>query len=380
MEITKRIKEVTVFTDGDSRLMSTWSNVPFFFTEALRSMGIIVNRVNITHSVQLEKVYGAIIFRTISQFNKRTSYTYRRSHIHFWATRNKIAKAIKQHHNSDAFIFISFCFSAVGLTNKPIIQFHDWTYEYEFNYFHNRDPDFLERQSIKREDSQIKGADLVFVLFPGVADYMQRRYMDNKVYYLGNVINSLYKGSEDDINNKDKSNSLLFVGSIKYIDGAKALVASFESLKKDNPLLTLDIVGITQNELEHLPTGVFCHGYLDKGDDSQRNLYYDICKRAKIFINTTPKWGSFSASIEAMYFYTPVIVSPYSEFVQTFGQDIDFGQYCEHNEVEFINEAILSIMNSDRYRNLCLNAHNAVKDFTWDAYMKKLVQKIEELP
>jgi hypothetical protein len=29
------------------------------------------------------------------------------------------------------------------------------------------------------------------------------------------------------------------------------------------------------------------------------------------------------------------------------------------------------------YQTLCVNAHEAVKEFTWDAYMDKIVQKIE---
>jgi hypothetical protein len=45
-----KIKEITVFTIGDSKKMSTWSNVPFFFTETLISKGVKVNRVDIGQS------------------------------------------------------------------------------------------------------------------------------------------------------------------------------------------------------------------------------------------------------------------------------------------------------------------------------------------
>jgi hypothetical protein len=61
-----------------------------------------------------------------------------------------------------------------------------------------------------------------------------------------------------------------------------------------------------------VPRNFFC--YLDKGSDAHRALYYPLFKEARMFINTTPKWSSFSASVEAMYFYTPVVITLYKEF------------------------------------------------------------------
>ena len=144
-------------------------------------------------------------------------------------------------------------------------------------------------------------------------------------------------------------------------------------------MLTLDIIGIEANNFSDLPGGITCHGYLDKGDSKERELYYRIFRNARIFINTTPKWSAFSASIEAMYFYTPVIVTPYNEFLKTFGQDIDFGYYCEENDASLIKNKISSILQNKSYKQLCLNANTAVRDFTWDAYVDKMVEKIEEI-
>ncbi|RYE12952.1 MAG: glycosyltransferase family 1 protein, partial [Sphingobacteriaceae bacterium] len=198
-------------------------------------------------------------------------------------------------------------------------------------------------------------------------------------FYLGNVINSLYQVSTDDIAVKSNSTSLLFVGSKKYMAGASSLIAAFEALKPLYPALTLDIIGIKKSDFTNLPEGVNCHGYLDKGNSEERELYYNIFRKARVFINTTPKWGAFSASIEAMYFHTPVIVTPYSEFLKTFGPDIDFGYYCEENDEALIKDKITSIMQNESYKQLCINANNAVQHFTWDAYVDKMVEKIEGL-
>ncbi|MHA5135034.1 hypothetical protein [Oenococcus oeni] len=41
------IKEITVFSYGDSNLLKTWSNVPYFFTKTFADDGVSVNRVNV---------------------------------------------------------------------------------------------------------------------------------------------------------------------------------------------------------------------------------------------------------------------------------------------------------------------------------------------
>src|SRR5262249_22085434 len=103
----------------------------------------------------------------------------------------------------------------------------------------------------------------------------------------------------------------------------------------------------------------------------------EYMKDAKIFVNTTPKWGAFSATLEAMYFYTPVIVTPYKEFVETFGMKIGFGWYCKNNSLDLCAK-IKKILNCPSYDRLCINAHELVKDFTWSAYIDKMLKKIKE--
>jgi glycosyltransferase involved in cell wall biosynthesis len=371
----KKVKEVTVFTVGDSGKISTWSNVPFFFTETLISKGIKVNRVDISPAQCLCRPFHFMV----KIFSRSTSFRYSHSWMNFFLTRAKIKKAVKKFVNSDADIFLTFSFSSAGFTKKPVVQFCDWTYAHYILYFLKREPDFLEKKAIMRENKQILGSDLVFSLFPSVTEDMKTHYGKDRVFYLGNVINSLYDVSVDDIHIKETYHNLLFVGNVKYKEGAKALIAAFRLLKSQYPLLKLHIVGLEENELEQLPEDVFCYGYLDKGIDDDRILYYKLFREATVFVNTTPKWGAFSASTEAMYFYTPVVVTPYEEFLKTFGDTIHFGAYCEENSPALIQRKIAEILNSPSYRELCAQAHEAVKTFTWDAYMDKLIAKIETL-
>jgi len=376
----QKIKEVTVFTNGDSGKLTTWSNVPYFFTETLMAKGIKVNRVDINPDPRLEKLWGKTMGRYVNRLTKLTSYNYFRSLVHYKNVKKRIAKAIADFPDSDANIFMTFSFSSAGMTKKPTVLFCDWTYDHHFKYHVGSKPGYLERLCLNRENSEIEAADLVLPLFPGIADYMKDFYKNKNIFYLGNVINSKYDVSETEaIKAKENSFDLLFVGSPRYMEGALTLIKAFENLKKEYPLLKLHIIGIEKTEFKSLPIGVFSYGYLDKANDTSREIYYDLFKKAKMFINTTPKWGAFSAAIEAMYFYIPIIVTPYDEFVKTFGRNIQFGSYCEENLPALIESSIKNVLNNPDYNSLCINSHNSVKDYTWSSYIDKVIKQIEGL-
>ncbi len=131
-------------------------------------------------------------------------------------------------------------------------------------------------------------------------------------------------------------------------------------------------------DLGPLPDRVVCHGYLDKGSQRGAQTYYSLLRSARVFNNTTPRWAAFSASIEAVYFFVPVIVTPYLEFVKTFGREIDFGVYCEEPSVELLCTRIRGLLEHGSYPALCWAAHEAIKGFTWDAYIQKLLGAMRE--
>ena len=374
----KEIKEVSVFTNGDSRKISTWSNIPFFFTETLISKGIKVNRIDISPSPFFEKIYRRIFLRILKIIYINTTYTFFRSYVNYLHQKCRIRKTVKKYKNADVNIFLTFSFSSAGLTKKPTVLFSDWTYDHYFNNFLNRMPDIFEKSSIKREDRQIESSNLIFPLFPNVVDYMKKRYKNKNIFYIGNVINSLVDATEAQIlAKKSNSHDLLFIGSRQYILGAKYLIKAFDVLKYEYPNLSLHIIGMRENDFDYLPDRVNCYGYLDKGKDSEKELYYSLLQKAKVFVNTTPGWGAFSASIEAMYFYVPVIVTPYNGFLKTFGENINFGYYC-NNSIELLCLNIKKIFNNDSYETLCINSHKAIRDFTWNSYIDKMLNIMKE--
>ncbi len=374
-----KIQEVTIYTNEESSQISSWSNVPFFFTETLLSKGIRVNRVHLTQSPLLSSFFNGTLRRLLKVINRSNTYNYFRSYLHFITTRSKIKRSQRKYQQSDFNIFLTFSFSSSGLGKKPAIQLCDWTYEYYIRQLENRVPDPLEMQAVKRENRQIEGSDLIFALFPTVASYMRERYPNKKIYYLGNAVNTLYADPDPTLpRQKEKKPNLLFIGSKKYLDGARILIDASRILKRDYANLRLDIIGMERDDFPGLPEEVVCHGYLDKGNEKQRDLYYSLLQNAKVFVNTTPRWSAFSATIEAMYFYTPVIITPYKEFTDTFGSEIDFGFFCESNSPEVLVPLIRNVLDHPAYLQLGKKAHESVKDFTWGNYVNRFLEIVKE--
>lgn len=373
-----KLREVTVYANGDSSKLSTWSNIPYFFTETLIGKGIKVNRVDLSPA-PIPDFIARIIRRLFRILYKDAVPSYFRSYPHYLESRCRIRRAIKTHPDSQAEFFLTFSFSAAGLTRRPVIQFCDWTYSYYLKHFERRAASIFEAGCVRREDRQIESSDLIIPLFPVSAKSMQHRYHNGEIHYLGNVINTFYDAPQARIvEEKLRAKHVVFIGTKKYIDGARSLIDAFSLLKPRHPDFILDIVGMEARDFGELPEGVQCYGYLDKGVERDRKLYYSLLEQARIFVNTTPKWGAFSATLEAMYFYTPVVVAPYAEFVETFGEDISFGGYCEKDSPETLCARIEAILDHPSYPDMCMHAHEAVKDFTWDRFIEQLLDLLND--
>lgn len=79
-----------------------------------------------------------------------------------------------------------------------------------------------------------------------------------------------------------------------------------------------------------------------------------------------------------MYFYNPIITVPNDNFVEMFGEKISFGRYVEKNVAELIAQAIREIDTDEAvYDKMCYDAHEAVDGFTWEEYVKKMLQCIK---
>jgi len=379
----KKIRELTVFTIGDSRLLRTWSNVPYFMTKVFLEKGIHINRVNLRISNLRRRLFKYCFYLLWHKINKNSTFDYRRSYLHFSHIKKQIKRAVKEYPDADANIFLTFSFSSYKVSNLPSILICDWPYDHYVRHFKEKSPDFFEKMSIKRDYQQIAGSDLVVVLFKSILPSMLTKFEERKIKYLDQyVINSLHKIDENvELTGKKETRNILFVGGKNhlYIEGARNLVSAFGKIKKEYPSARLHIVGLDETDFDLVPDGVACYGYLDKGTSSGNQLYYSLLRATNIYVNTNTKWSGLSTTVEVMYFHIPVIVYPYDEFISLFGREINFGYYCYENTAERIADAIRNVFNEQQYIQMCRNAHLAVRHFTWSSYAEKLLHEIESI-
>ena len=367
-------KVIVVFTRGDSRKLSTWSNVPYFLTKTLKQQGFEVIHIDVSYK-RLSRLFRYVnIFNKIF-INRRTVYEFNRTGINAALVDWKMRRVVRKYKSSILFISLGFSFCPYKYTDKTMML-GDWSIDYMLEKFLQRKPDKLELKAIERERKFIDNVQFMVSLFPDMAKWMENKY-GRDVHYCGNVVNSVFEPNADSaIAQKIDSSSILFIGKPKYREGAKILIETVEKVKIKYPEVKLNIIGMSDGDFENLPDNVICYGYLDKSDTTDCVHYYKLLNEAKIVVNTTAGWGAFSSLVEAMYWYTPIITTPYSSFVSTFGKSIDFGLYAKELELKSLYDCIQAIFEMDynHYMKLCTNARESVQHFTWDEYIKKILQ------
>lgn len=377
------IKEVTIYSNGDSNDLKTWSNVPYLFCKTLEEKGIKVNRVNIHANKKLLRIFNSFFFLIFRRILKRdTSPTLYRTLLHRWLINKRLNKATKAYPNTDLNIFLTYLFINPYST-KPNILWCDWSDRMVLERSGLQEK-WYERKALKKEDNVIKEADLVYTMFPICKKEMEKMY-GREFRYLGiNVVNSLYKGKFDlkeTIDIRFNSNHILFIGGMNYKYSAISLIRALDkyNLERENQKLILDIIGLDDKQLniEINQEYINCHGYLDKSNKDQRDKYYKLLLSSKIYINPSKKWGAYSSCVEAMYYGCPIIVSPYEDFVENFGNKIEFGYYLKNEDMLPILLDRIFSLNKTEYSKLCENSHNIVKDYTWDNYIDLIIKDID---
>ncbi len=380
-----QIKRVNIFTQGDSNKPSTWSSVPYSFSNSIEKLGIQVNRIDILPENNwvfrsYTYIWDKYVRKFISRTFKKHIYSIDRSLFYRYLVKKKIKKAVKLNKEVDFNIFLTYSYTN-NYTKTPSLLLCDYTYEYFIEHKLKRKPNLLEKTYIRYEKKMISKSEIAVCLFSAVATYMNSKY-NKKTSYLGriglNIVSQDQLLESEGLVNKKNSNYILFVGNWtpSYYKAAKLLIDSFQLIKELHPNLELYIVGMNDDAFKDIPPGVKCYGYLNKGNDVQRKLYYDLLLNAKIFVNTS---GSYCATVEAMYYYTPIITSKYDEFVNEFGNELSFGQYCNSLNKNTLKKCILNVLNSSEYKNMCISAHNTVAQNTWGEFSKRIIDKMNNV-
>lgn len=374
----ENMKQIIVYTCGDSTDVSTWSNVPYLFTKTLEERGYQLHRVDISPNKRLNRLFNTFSFYVFKRLLKQSACPeFHRTSLHRFLTYRKIKNATKLYPDIEFNLFLSFAFYN-PYSSKPNVLWCDWTDAMVIERL-GRHPKWYEKKSLRHECKVLTKADMVYSLFPVCAKQMELRYGCPVVYLGRNVINTVYDGRFDihaAIEEKRKSNIILFVGNLRYQGAARELIRLYPQLKAEIPDVELHIVGMTDKQLTVTDDGIYCHGYLHKDVKEERDTYYTLMWRAKVFVNSTPQWGGYSSTVEAMFYGCPVIVSPYDDFVAEFGEDIPFGKYVTERNGQY--SSLKDILQNNNYGQLAFSAHEAVKDYTWERYIEVFLDSLRQ--
>jgi len=381
---TSQSKKIIFVSYGDSTAASSWSNIPYLFSKNLEKHGFDLVRLNILPEPERNLWWNKNVSRYLSIFFPNHQYSYIRSWFFRRETFSKIKQVIAR--NQDAYFCIFLNFEFYNRYNDiPSMLFGDWSYDMIILDRLKRKPYFFEKWFIKYQREALKKAQIKISLFEDTKDILSKRYKID-VKHLGiNVINDLninHISSEEILQAKINSHHILFIGTVKYIEGAKKLLAAFTILSKKYPKLHLNFIGIDKKDIGEwvgIAENVSFFGYLKKEVEEDNKLYYNLLHSAKVLVNPSEGWAAYSSSVEAMNYYTPVIIKPYNAFKKDFGSNCDFGYYLENTKIETIANAIENTIFSENYFSYCKRAKEMVKSFTWEKYIELLIREMQKV-
>jgi glycosyltransferase involved in cell wall biosynthesis len=366
--------KIYLCTTEPSKNYRSWSNIPYLLQKNLEKRGFRVEN-HVMRELEPFKTLFNLPVRFLNRFfGAGTTYYYVRTPMHFYCTLlySRFIGLISS--RQDIMVVQGFSYPLKNGKNKQI-AIGDWPSEYLFEKFLKREPSQLERKSIDRENSVIEAADAVITLFPNVYKYMQDKYRNKNIFYFGNVINVDEEVAvpADIKERKPRSRKFVFIGQAYYLSGALELIEAAYKIREDGYNCEVDIIGIDESLIGKRYNWLRIHGYLDKGKAEDKKKYYEILSEARLFVNTTQGWSGFQSLLEAMYFYTPIVVRPNESLISYFTDISDFAYILNDEKTRLESILKRSLTDNEDYIKRSATARSAVKDSTWNNFTTSLV-------
>lgn len=371
--------KIIAFSNGSSYDTSTWSNVPYYFLKALEKSGEEVIRVNIKPFAKVKLINHLLekLIRTM-----KLGITYERTDFYNGIVKRKMLKAVKRNPDANLLLTFDFSHSVANETKIKTLLLCDWDIKYLIEKIDRRTPTDKEKRLIEQQSKIIDSADYAVSIFPKAYEEMKKTHKN--MHYLGIPVNIDCPDFdiEEAQQSRYQSKRLLFIGKGKYLSCARELEKALENFNSKNPKQKIyaDIIGMDESDTKISSEFITHHGYLNKNKPDEWATYESLLRGAYFFINTTDNWVGASSILDTAYLGIPCIINPNEDLTETFEGNIDFGYLCNRNSAEKIEEILNEIasLSFDEYKALSNKAHARVKDFTYDNYVRRIIQLISD--
>ncbi len=377
---------INLFTYGDALDVNTWSNLPFYFRRALLARGVEVNAINVRPSDRALNLTDRLISlraRAASGLGVELPTEVFRTRANYRLTDRVVRRAVRQHPNADAHLFMTFSFSSYRHSPVPVIHYCDRTYEQ-----HLEDKGlaigWADRPFIEIERGNLEHAALILTTSEVCREFIAARYSAKRVVHLRAGINAEL-GEVDPprlIAQKEAANDILFIGRGAHKRGVDILIKAFETFNRSQRgSFTLHLVGIKRQELPPElgaeRNDIRFYEYLDRTVTTQRELYDTLIRSARLFVFPTRPGPIAGVIREAQWNCTPVIISSVPGASERVAHDSNGVVVDSLEPDDFARSMEALVTDLPRWRSFAHNAHLSIKDGTWSATAQRFLEIAE---
>ena len=376
--------EITLFTLGDSRDVNTWSNLPYFFSKALVSVGVKLNRVDIRPNKCLAVIYTLLFGIWARLFcrllGRNVYFNFFRSRINAVLISHKIRTACRQFPQADFNVFLTFTFSSYTFSGTPVVHYCDQMLEELIEGQGRSALSFTEKISARQERQNLRHAAYIFATNQHCVDFIREHYglvETTRCLRTGLNLEIDALDIEELLQKKRSSFDLLFIGRGVKWRGVDILVEAFERFNtRNSSRFQLQLVGITPQQLNCSSENVHFYGWLRKDNPQEYQTYINLLRNARLFIFPARTGPVPCAMKEALFMCTPVITSNFWD-VDHVIQDGFNGVIIDSLAADAFAQSIEGLVtNEQRWEEYARNAHASVMGYSWNDTVEQFLAEL----
>lgn len=377
--------KVALIAVGNPCRSTTWSGVPNNLFRELKREGHEVFPLDI--STDFVWHWCGVVFNRVLRrlYKPWQRIPFCNTKFALWLSRRWLKRNVDRIGGIDIVLSTSF---SVDLREVGVrsVMLHDWTEGYGILRSGVGGLNRCEKRSEQNQVDLITASDLVVVLYPRSREYIVGVCGDEysgKIKYICNPVNA--SPLTDELVNERMARCLaptievhlLVVGGAWYQQNVEYVIQAADRLCNEN--IVVDVVGRDSAATKPKYCKVVFHGYLNKDDENERQVYDALFVNAKCLVNIRQGWGAGSSAAEAMYRYVPVVIGRYLDIEAMYGEaEGRFGLYCKPGDVADLTAQLrkLLAMQPAEYAQLCQSAHEITKNDTYQHLVSSMLDAI----